>query len=295
MSADAKLVAGPKLVAALWVFAACFLFSLLFASGKLSGGLVPALQIMWLRYASGFAAAGSVAMVRRVPLARLLDTRKRHLHVLRACFGLGGGACIIYGATHMPLADSASLSLLQGVFTMILAVLLLGERLRLAQILAALLCLAGAFVIVRGDQQGGGISLDSLAPYAVIFGAFLVACEVILIKILSRDESTLTMLLHVNGIAAMLFALPVLWFWQAAPWPVIGALCLLGPLAIAGQACNVQAYRRANASFLAPLGYSAVLFSALIGWLVFGDIPGPATWAGAALIITGGVILIRRG
>ncbi|MBP7064585.1 DMT family transporter [Ferrovibrio sp.] len=284
----------PKLAAALWVLGASFAFALLYASGKLSGGLVPALQIVWIRYVSGFVTVGGIAAARRVRLRQLLETRRRHLHLLRACCGIFGGACSIYGATHMPLADAAALALLQGVFVMILAVLLLGERLRLAQMLAALLCLGGAFVIVRGDSGGGGFALAGLAPYAVMLGALLTASEIILIKILSRDESMLSMLLHVNGIAALLFALPVLWLWQAAPWPVLAALCLLGPMAIVGQMCNVRAYRLADAAFLAPFGYSSVAFSALIGWVAFGDLPSLATWAGTALIVAGGLALIRR-
>ncbi|MBX3456615.1 DMT family transporter [Ferrovibrio sp.] len=290
-----KLAPGnPKLAVALWALVGCCVFSLVYASGKLSGGLVPAIQIMWLRYCSGFITVSGIAVVRRESLRQLLDTRKRHLHVLRACCGVGGGACNIYGATHMPLADASALALLQGVFTMALAVLLLGERLYPRQIIAGLLCLGGALVIVRGDHAAG-FSLNGLAPYAVILGALLVACEVILIKLLTRGESLLSMVLHVNGIAALLFALPVLWFWQDAPWPVIGALCLLGPMAILGQMCNVRAYRLADATFLAPLGYSTVAFSALIGWVAFNDLPGLATWAGTALIVTGGLVLLRRG
>ena len=285
--------ANPKLEAALWALIGCFVFSLVYASGKLSGGLVPAIQIMWLRYCSGFLTVSGIAVVRRESLRQLLETRKRHMHVLRACCGVGGGTFSIYGATHMPLADASALGLLQGVFTTILAVLLLGERVRLYQIVAGLLCLGGAFVIVRGEHAGG-IRFSGLAPYAVMLGALLIAFEVILIKLLSRGESLLSMVLHVNGIAALLFALPVLWLWQDAPWPVLGALCLLGPMAIVGQMCNVRAYRIADASFLAPFGYSIVAFSALIGWVAFNDLPSLATWAGTALIVTGGLVLLRR-
>ncbi len=290
-----SMPANPKLAAALWVLGASFAFSLLYASGKLSGGLLPALQIVWIRYFSGTLTVTGLAAMRRVPLRQLLDTRRRSLHVLRACCGVLGGGCSIYGATHMPLADAAALALLQGVFVMALAVLLLGERLRPMQVVAALLCLVGAFVIVRGGQQGFAIGLDSLAPFAMILGAFLTASEIVLIKVLARNEGMLSMLLHVNGIAVLLFALPVLWLWQAAPWPLLAALCLLGPMAILGQMCNVRAYRLADAAFLAPFGYSSVAFSALIGWVAFGDLPGLATWAGTALIVAGGLALIRRG
>lgn len=286
-----------KAQAALWVLGAAFAFSLLYASGKLTGGLVPAIQIVFIRYLSGFATVNGIAVLRRVPPGRILATTRRPLHLLRACFGVGGGAFSIYGATHMPLADASALALLQGVFTMALAVLLLRERISAAQALAAVLCLAGAFVIVRGSS--GGFSVDSLmahgiAPLCMITGAFLTACEVIMIKVLSRHESMLSMLFHVNGFASLLLGAAMLLLWVPVAPVTLAALCLIGPMAIFGQMCNVQAYRLADAAWLAPFGYSSVAFAALIGWAVFGDLPGLATLLGTGLIVAGGLLLIRR-
>lgn len=287
----------PRTAAALWVLGAAFAFSLLYASGKLTGGLVPAIQIVFIRYLSGFATVGGFAAGRRVPLDRLLARGRRHLHVLRALCGVGGGICSIYGATHMPLADASALALLQGVFTMVLAVLLLGERITAKQAVAALLCVGGALVIVRGNTAG--FSLDSLtatgiAPLAMIAGALLTACEVILIKVLSRQESMLSMLLHVNGIASLLLGAAMLVLWVPVEPLTLAALCLIGPMAIFGQMCNVRAYRLADAAWLAPFTYSSVAFAALIGWAVFGTLPGLVTWTGAGLIVAGGLLLLRR-
>ncbi len=287
-----------KMAAAAWVLAASLAFSLLYASGKLTGGLLPALQIVFIRYLSGFATVSGIAAYQRLTPARALGTGRRWLHLLRACCGVFGGGCSIYGATHMPLADASALALLQGLFVMLLAVLLLGERLRRAQILAALVCLAGAFVIVRGNTSGGSFTslLDhGIAPLAAILGALLTACEIILIKYLTRHETMLSMLLHVNGFAVLLLLPAMLWLWTDADWATLGALCLLGPMAILGQMCNVRAYRLADAAWLAPFGYSSVAFGALIGWIAFRDLPGTTTWAGAGLIIGGCLLLVRRG
>jgi drug/metabolite transporter (DMT)-like permease len=288
-----------RTAAALWVLGAAFAFSLLYASGKLTGGLVPAIQIVFIRYLSGFATVGGIAAVQRVPLDRLLARGRRHLHVLRALCGVGGGGCSIYGATHMPLADASALALLQGVFTMALAVLLLGERITVRQAFAALLCVGGALVIVRGNAagfslDGTGPDVNVLAPLAMIAGAFLTACEVILIKVLSRQESMLSMLLHVNGIASLLLGAAMLVLWVPVEPLTLAALCLIGPMAIFGQMCNVRAYRLADAAWLAPFTYSSVAFAALIGWAVFGDLPGLVTWTGAGLIVAGGLLLLRR-
>lgn len=294
---DSKVAAAPKLHAALWVLGAALAFSLLYASGKLTGGLVPAIQIVFIRYFSGFATVSGLALTRRRSLSVLLSGGRRHLHLLRACCGVGGGACSIWGATYMPLADASALALLQGVFTMALAVLLLRERILLLQSVAAGLCVLGALVIVRGNA-GVAIDADALtspwAPLAMLTGAFLTACEVILIKLLSRHESMLSMLLHVNGFATLLLGGAMLFLWVPVEPLTLMLLCLIGPLAIAGQMCNVMAYRIADAAWLAPFTYSSVAFAALIGWLVFGTIPGVTAWLGTALIVGGGLLLIRR-
>lgn len=286
----------PKAVAALWVLGAAFAFSLLYASGKLTGGLVPAIQIVFIRYLSGFATVSGLALTRRQPLKELLAGGRRHLHLLRACCGVGGGACSIWGATYMPLADASALALLQGVFTMGLAVVLLRERIVLLQSVAAALCVLGALVIVRGNA-GAPVDPDALsnpyAPLAMLAGAFLTACEVILIKVLSRHESMLSMLLHVNGFATLLLGCAMLFLWVPVEPLTLALLCLIGPLAIFGQMCNVKAYRIADAAWLAPFTYASVAFAALIGWVVFGTLPGLAAWLGTALIVGGGLLLIR--
>lgn len=287
----------PKLAAALWVLAAAFAFSLLFASGKLTGGAIPALQIIFIRYLSGFITVTGIVAAQPRALPAIRASQRRGLHLLRAFCGVTGGICNITAATLMPLADAAALALLQGVFTMALAVLLLRERITRWQILAGILCLLGALVIVRGNAPPGGFDhlLDAgFAPLLAILGAFLIAAEIILIKLLSRNESALSMLLHVNGFASIMLILPMLLWWTAAPWQQLAALGLLGPMAIAGQLCNIRAYRLADAAWLAPFGYSSVAFAALIGWVVFGDVPSPAAWAGTALIVSGGLVLIRR-
>lgn len=293
------MTANPRsrLIAALWVLAGALAFSLLFASGKLTGGAIPAIQIIFIRYLSGFVTVGGMVAVQPRSWPTIRASQRRWLHLLRAFCGVAGGSCNIAAATLMPLADAAALALLQGMFTMLLAVLLLRERVTRGQILAALLCLAGALVIVRGNAPAGGLGAlfqSGFAPLLGILGAFLIAAEIILIKFLTRHETALSMLLHVNGFAALLLAVPMLLLWTDASWQQLAALSLLGPMAIAGQLCNVRAYSIADAAWLAPFGYSSVAFAALIGWVVFGDVPSLAAWIGTALIVGGGLVLIRR-
>lgn len=285
---------NPRLAAALWVLASTFAFSLIFASGKLLGGLVPALQIVLIRYASGFVVASAATQLSGQGWQRIIRTDRRWLHLLRAFCGASGGGATIYAAMHMPLADSAALGLTQGLFVVLLALAFLGERVSARQWLATLLCGLGALIVVRGETAGTSITLDA-PPFFAVLGALLIAGEIVLIKILSARESTLTMLLHVNGFGSLLVMLPAIFLWQPMDWMQVALLGLLGPLALSGQWFNVLAYRRADAAFLAPFSYTYVIFAAGIGFVTQGETPGLTTWIGSALIVAGGALLIRGG
>lgn len=288
--------AASRHSAALWILAGSFAFALVYASGKLAGGAIAALQIVWIRYVSGLVTVGALCAATPGGFAAALGSRRRSLHALRALLGIGGGACTIYAAIHMPLVDAAALSLLQGPLTVALGVLLLRERVGGGQLAAAALCLAGAYIVVRGGSaQAEGFATSALAPWAAILGALFVAGEVILIRVIAQAEHMLASLLFGNGFAALLLAAPVLAFvWEPAAPGTLALLCLLGPLAIAGQMCNLRGFRQAEAAWLAPFGYSAVVFAALIGWVAFGTVPTLGTWAGTGLIVAGGLLLMRR-
>ena len=193
----------------------------------------------------------------------------------------------------MPLADAAALGLTQGIFLVLLAVLVLGERLSWRQVVATLVCAGGALVIVRSEASASELAVG-IGPAFALLGAFLVASEVTLLKFLSMHESTTAMIVHVNAFALLILGIPALWFAEPMDLTLLAGLCVLGPMALAGQWFNVQGYRLADAAFLAPFSYAAVLFSAVIGFAAQGEVPGALTWLGALLIAAGGLLLVRR-
>ncbi|WP_162912887.1 DMT family transporter [Rhodospirillaceae bacterium SYSU D60014] len=278
----------------LWALAGTFLFSLVFASGKLTGGAIPALQIIFIRYLSGFAAISAAALVRG-RIRGAIDSRRRPLHLLRGICGAGGGICAIHAATRLPLADATAIGLTAGMLAMILAVAILRERVSGLHWVAALACASGALIVAQGGSRGSGVGAVAITPAAwiALLGALLIASETVLLKVLSSRESAWTVLLHVNFFAALLLVGPALSIWQPMGWAQLGALGLLGPLALSGQYCNIRGYRLADAAFLAPYGYSWILFAAVIGWIAFGELPAATTLWGAVLIVAGGVALAR--
>lgn len=273
-----------------WAGLAIAIFAFIFLSGKFSGGAASATQIMWMRYAGGFLTVGAVVLITRTPLADLATSQAR-FHVLRAAMGSGGGITAIYAAAHMPVANATAIGLLDAVFVMALGVYLLKEVVTTRQLTAAAMCLAGALIVVL---FGSGVRLGEAtleASGAALASALFLAIETILIKKLARSEKALAFLLYVNLFGTLLLTIPGLMQWRPIPLSYVLAFLALGPLAIAGQACNIMAYRLADVSLLAPVKYTWIVFAALFGFVFFAEVPAAATFAGGALIVAGGVAL----
>lgn len=271
-----------------WAAVAVALFALIFVSGKWSGGVASAAQIIWLRYVGGVVCVIVWAVLRRERWHGLA-TPQIHVHAVRAAAGGGGGMAAIYAATNMPVADATAIGLLDGFFTVLLGVFILKEAFTPRQWGAAFVCLAGAMVVVAGDGASLRLDPDTLtAGLVALAGAVLIAVESILIKTLARSERALVVLLYVNLFGAVLFAGPALWQWQPVSPALTGAFVLLGPVAILAQLCNIQAFRLSDAALIGPVRYTWIVFGALFGWILFAELPSDATYAGGALILIGG-------
>lgn len=277
-----------------WVLLGTFAFTLITASAKLVGldAEVSALQIIFLRFVGGTATALALA-VGRGQLRSAFQTTRMDLHGWRAFVAAGGVGASLYAATHLPLVEAGAIGLTQGIFVLLLAAAVLGERVGPAHWRAMAVCLAGALMVVFG-KQGLVMPKGEALPVAMaLAGALLVSVELILIKRLAGTEPPLTVMLYVNLLGGLLLAGPAFWLWQGLRPGEIVLLLGLGPLAILAQYCNIQGFKRAEASLLSPVGYSRLIFAGLLGFVFFGELPGVATLAGAAVLVLGGLMLTR--
>ena len=297
MPSPAKPLPAPSsnLIGACWALLAVGLFTLLFTVGRLTGGDVPALQIMSLRYVGGLATLLAWWLCRGAP-AGALATRQPGRHFLRALSGSLGTTAALYAATHMPIASASAIGLLDGLFTALLGVIVLRERTSARLWLATFICLTGAMTVVwaqGGAASGAGMLLPALVALA---GALLIALESLMLKMLARSESALGVLFYVNLFAALLLAVPAALTWHPLePWQA-AVFLLLGPFSLGAMLCNIRAFRLCDAAVLGPLRYSWIVYGLLFGWVLFGETPSQAALAGAALVILGGVwlALLRR-
>lgn len=278
------------LQAVLFVLSASAIFSLIFISGRFTGDLASPFQIMFLRYAGGFLTVLVLAISRGENWQSLQSTH-RLSQGLRALSGGLGGAAIIFANANMPLVDASAITQMNAVFTMILGYFLFHDRLRRLPLFGAMTCVVGAAIVMLSRGAFRSFEPSYLFPAGVVLaGAFLLAIEHIFIKYLASRDRPLVTLAHANFFGMLVLLIPALLTWRSAG-PINLALLCLGPFAILAQYFNIQGHRAATVSVLAPIGYAALIFAILWGWLFFAEIPPVGAFVGAAIIILGGTAL----
>lgn len=181
--------------------------------------------------------------------------------------------------TMLPLAVVNALSFSRPLITMAMAVAFLGETVSRLRWIGAGLAFAGVLVMLAP----GGVewNLGLLAVFGtVVFGALAIIQTRTL-----RDENTTVMMVFYTVGLAVITAVPAILVWQPVKlfdWiPLLG----IGFLAQAGQYCFLRAYRLAEASVLAPIGYLSIVVTTAAGYLFFGEMPDKRIVIGAVLIL----------
>ena len=272
---------------ALWMLCAGLFFTVMVTLIKLLGQRLPVAEIVLVRQVI-MTMIVAPAIIAGLPGS--LTTRFPALHALRvACAAvamLAGFTAIV----HLPLADATAIAFSKTFFITIFAILFLGETVGRHRWSATIIGFVGVLIILR---PGANTGMDIYAGLAVLSAA-CAGVVMIVIRKLSQDERPVTILTY-QAVFVGLIMLPIALFsWV---WPTFEEWALLGVIGLvswAGQMCNIRAFRAGEASALAALDYMRLLYATLFGFLVFGDLPAFATYAGAALIIAGSLYTLWR-
>ncbi len=264
-------------------------FSLMGACVKLvSAQGIPVLEIVAAR--SLVSVVLSYLDVKRKGIS-LLGNR-RGLLLARGMVGAFALICVYYALVHIPFAEATMLQYLHPMFTALLAILFLNERLHRSTILCIALSFIGLIIIVRPDFLFGELSssYSSLAIAAAVAGAFGSAIAYVLVRKLNQTEDPSVIIIYFPIIAFPLsiillgdnFVMPQGWTWLL--------LLLVGITTQVGQIGLTKAMQTETASKATSFSYLQVVFAALLGWLVFSEMPTIWTFIGGGLIILGAFI-----
>lgn len=222
-----------------------------------------------------------------------LRTGRFGTYLLRSSISVISMMCGFTGLAYLPIANATSLSFTAPLFATILAAMILHERVRLRRWSATLLGFAGVLVVLQ-PWASHSIAGIGRGETLIIVSAFLTAVVTIIVKTLSRSESSQAIVTYMVLLATPLALVPALFVWtwpSAAAWPYVVALGLFGTL---GHLCWTRAFAMADASALVPYDYSRLIFTTILGVVWFGESPDVWFWVGSAIIIAAGIYIAQR-
>jgi S-adenosylmethionine uptake transporter len=213
-------------------------------------------------------------------------------HVIRGVVGAAMALTFFWGIARMPLAEAIALCFVAPLLSLYLAAVLLGEPVGRRAVFASLIGFSGVVVIVAA-QVGAPGERDLWGAAAVLFSALLYAYNIILMRqqALVAKPIEIAFYQYLVVCALLVLAAPFAAELPAAEhWP---GLALAALLAILSLMLLAWAYARAEAHKLAPVEYTALVWAALFGFVMFQEEVTLATVAGAALIVTGCTLAAR--
>ncbi|MGH8076002.1 MAG: DMT family transporter [Lysobacter sp.] len=280
--------AGRPMRAVLAMLVAVALFSLMDAGLKQLTTYYPPFQVAALRGAASlpFVLVWALATVEAKSLLRV----RWSLHLLRGGLGVAMMASFVYAIGSLPLSTAYSIFFVAPLLITALSVPFLGEKVGPRRWTAIAVGLIGVLILLRPTGEG----LLSLAALAVLVAALMYAVSAITVRLLARTDSTQSMmvwLMTMIAVGAGVLAIPDWVALRAADgWIILG----IGVAGALGQYAITEAFRRGEASLIAPLEYIALVWGVLLDATLWGVLPDWVTWLGAGVIVASGLYLLRR-
>jgi drug/metabolite transporter (DMT)-like permease len=251
---------------------------------KQLGSRLPSIEILFFRSAVGLV---FVMPFFARNFMEPLRTKRPGAHLIRGMMGAMANVCFFWTITHMLLADAVALQFSRPLFMLPLAVLFLGETADLRRWLIVTVGFLGILVYARPFTAGFDPGVFVGAAGAV-FSCWVVIC----IKWLAKTEPTRVIMFYYSLWTSVLTLIPALYWW-VMPTPFeLFLLAAVGILGIYGQGLVTHGYTLAEAGVLVTLDYSRVVYAAILGYLLFGEIPGPWNFLGMALIVAASLWLV---
>lgn len=276
--------------AVLLILGAAAVFSMAAVLVKALGGEIPLAQVIFCR--SIFAIPALLPLLARQGGRGALRTGNLRLHGLRLVFGLLGMAGAFYGYAHLPLATVSALGFTMPLFLTALSVPLLGERVGWGRAAAVAVGFAGVLLITDPSRVPAG---SLLAMAAVLAGALGWALSMITIRRMgSAGESGAAIVLWFALGASVVSGAVSLPFWVAPTGPQWALLAGTGVVSALAQVLMTEAYRRGEATLLAPFEYSAIVWTTASGALLWAELPDPFDFVGIAVLVGSGLFIWRR-
>jgi drug/metabolite transporter (DMT)-like permease len=249
---------------------------------------MPVVMVVWLRFLGQVVATGAVLL----PLKgfALVGTGHLRWHLLRTAMVTVMTGLNFWSLQYLQLTVTSSIFFSAPLIIALISAPLLGERLDFGRLTAILVGFCGVLVIVHPWSADFHPAMILSVLNAFLYAGFMMLTR----HLAAYDPPETIQFLPALGATIVLAPLAFAgWEWPDT-WVEWTVACLLGVFGGLGHYLLALAHRYAPSSVIAPFVYQQVLYMALFGYIVFGDVPGAAVWIGAAIVIGSGLYLFSR-
>jgi drug/metabolite transporter (DMT)-like permease len=226
----------------------------------------------------------------------LIRTEHPWLHLRRSVAGTASMFLNFAAVTRLPLADVTAFSFVMPIFATVLAAFLLHEKVGPHRAFAVVVGFAGVLLMAAPHGFSGMSTAtgSSVGAVCALSGAMLSAFVVIFIRQMSGTERSEAIVFYFMVVCASAGAVTMFWEHITLEPMALVWLVLCGIFGGIGQVCMTYSYRYAEPSLLAPFDYTALIWAAGLGYVVFAEIPQRIVLGGAGLVIVSGLYIVWR-
>jgi drug/metabolite transporter (DMT)-like permease len=273
------------------------LFALMSVLVRYLGDRIPLGQVVFFR--SVFGLVPIIAIYAwRSQLATAFRTRRPLGHVTRGCISVVGMFLNFAALARLPLVDATAISFAGPFVTVALAALILKERVRPHRWYAVAAGFAGVMVMLWPYLDVGTLvsagSTATVGAACAVSSAVTNSGAVIQTRRLTDSETTSSIVFYFSLICAVISLVSLPFAWRSPSAPELAALVTTGIIGGLSHLLLTESYRYAPASVVAPFDYVSLLWAFFFGYMLFGEIPGPYVYAGAAIVTGSGLFVIWR-
>ncbi len=276
----------PTVRGLLWMLLSTALLAAMHAMVRhVSAGLHP-FEIAFFRNLFGLLALSPLLLHGGLGAFR---TEQPRLQVLRGFTGIVAMLGWFYALSYVPIATATALSFTAAVFASLGAVVFLGEKMRLRRWSAVAVSFVGVLIILRPGSEAFQPGALVVLVSAVMWGG-----SVVIVKQLSRTDSSVSIVAWMGIMLSVLSIPPALLVWQSPSMEQLGWLCLIGLTGTLGHLTMIQGLRLADTTAVMSVDFARLLWATLLGVVIFSDPLESATWIGGTLIFVSGIYIIYR-
>jgi drug/metabolite transporter (DMT)-like permease len=281
---------APNVQGLLWSALAVTVFSGLNAVARVLAQGLDSPQVQFLRYAMGLLVLLPFVLVHGIARYKPQSLRG---HVMRGTLHTLGLALWFTALAEVPLADITAIGFTTPLFVMLGAWIFFRERMRWERWLATVLGFVGVLVVLAPKLAvaGTGPGVYHLVMFA---SAPVFAASYLLTKSLTRHESAGTILLWQHIVIVTLSLLPALAVWKTPTAAQLAGFLVCGVLGSIGHYSLTKSIQVAEISSTQSVKFIELIWAALLGWIVFADVPTLSTLAGGLLIAASTIWVTRR-